>query len=266
MTTNDDLNTNKALPVLRRMTHEQLEVIVKFLNKAWDVFIKDSQRYQAAKQNLTHIPDVIDEFIRRAGGSVFANFHRGMDYTEPFTWGLRVGPPYAEVVRDACEALSVDIKGCITVPEMEVRLLQVLTARVWDKMSEAEREEMIRRAEAVTGKAREAAEGARGNMGAMPFAVLVVAVGNQIATYLSIQISLQILNFLASRLIGGGIALAADGVIAGVVGAFLGPIGIAAGAIWAIVDVTGPSIRATAPAVFQIALMRQTFLWEDALA
>lgn len=86
----------------------------------------------------------------------------------------------------------------------------------------------------------------------MPLGVLATLAGGQLLRML--------LPELAAAVAG---AAGAAGVLGGVAGVLAGPVGWAAGAVWAAAEIAGPSYRGLAPAVIQVAALRQGFLWQD---
>jgi uncharacterized protein YaaW (UPF0174 family) len=66
--------------------------------------------------------------------------------------------------------------------------------------------------------------------------------------------------------LGRGWDFAKSAALSQGIGLLLGPIGVAMTSIWTVVSVAGPSLKATTPAVLQIAVMRQSLMLEEAMA
>lgn len=228
----DGIETGALLPVLRRATHAQLEAIVAALDKAFDVVITGDARYLPHRDDLTQIPDVVAEHLCRAGGHAVANWFRGG------------GPEYTEVVRDVCGALGVN-----PVPEgvvaMEEALLKALLDRAIARLGPAEQEELLRKMRVAAGRPVGFADVLRGGGPLM----------GMLAPY--------IFAAVARQAAAEGVAVALEVVGGRLAAGMLGPIGIVLGVGWLAHSLAGPSLRATVPAVAEVALLRQTLLWGD---
>lgn len=233
-----DLRSGELLPVLKRASHDELKLIVEALNRSWDVQIKSDPKYQRAAHNLTIIPEVIADHITRAGGHAFANIVRGGQ-----------GPSYAEVLRDVCDVMKVEVRKGTSLLATEEKLLRDVCERVWNAMSPDERRKALGHTRPGLGPAEEHfRKASEDGWAGMPFSSLMA----QLAARLIAAVARQLL--LAA---GGETALTRA------VGALFGPVGLAASAIWAAADAFGPSYRGVAPAVFHIASLRQRFLWAE---
>jgi uncharacterized protein YaaW (UPF0174 family) len=253
--TRSDLETDSALPVLRRASNADLSIIVDFLANAFDVSIKQDPRYREASENLTSIPDVIDEHLRRAGGNAISNFIRGAE-----------GPQYIEVVRDVCEAMKVNFGDLHSVPGMEERLLHSVAEPVWAEMIPEDRTKILTSVGEFMRQDGAASVPSIAGMGDIPFSALVSQIGPRAAGFLTTQVVLQVVNSLAHQTLGRGWDFAKSAALSQGIGLLLGPIGVAMTSIWTVVSVAGPSLKATTPAVLQIAVMRQSLMLEEAMA
>lgn len=247
-----NLRSGDLLPVLRRASHADLELIVEALDRSWDVRIKADPRYQRADHNLTIIPEVIADYITRAGGNAVRNWWRGG------------GPDYAEILRDVCEVMDVEVPPGMAVLPMEEELLHDVMERIWEAMTPKEREEVVRAAEGqLRATGRHFAQTPGGKMWLLPFSALAAQIGLKLAGFIVYQVALQVANAAARQLLKSGLTLAANAALARGIAVVIGPVGWAVTAVWTAVDALGPSYRGLAPAVFHVAALRQTFLWED---
>lgn len=119
--------SNTAIEVLKKASHAELEPLVRYLDIPFDVRIKRDPRYLQHADDLTKIPEVIDEHLRRAGGHSLRNVIRGE------------GPPYREVVIDVCKRAGVPVRDEAEASELEISLLKKLSGDKWATMSLAER-------------------------------------------------------------------------------------------------------------------------------
>ena len=248
----DELRSGDLLPVLRRASHQDLALIVEALDRSWDVRIKADERYHRARHDLTIIPEVIADYITRAGGNALRNTWRGG------------GPAYAEVLRDVCDVMRVKVPAGMGILDMEEKLLRDMMDRVWEAMTPQEREEAVKAAEDQLGTTRRRFEATSGSkMWLLPFSVLAAQIGLRLAGLIVYQVVLQIAHAATRQVLSVGVRFAASLVLARAVAVAIGPVGWAVTAIWTAVDVLGPSYRGLAPAVFHVAFLRQRFLWLD---
>ena len=224
-------------PVRTRNSSYDLRVIVEFLDRSWDVRIKSEKRYQRARHNLTIIPDLIADYITRAGGNAVRN------------WCRSGGPPYAEVLDDICGFMDVEVPKGARILATEERLVEVVMGRVWEAMTPQEREELGRAARDLmkaTGRKFDDVSGSKSWLA--PSAALALQTG---------------LRFAGGALLRGAAIQAANVALQRGIAVALGPVGWAATGAWLVVDALGPSYRGLAPAVFRVAALRQKFLWAD---
>ena len=217
--------------VLRRATHEELNAIAGAVNKGLDVFLSRDPRYKEHKNDLTKIPDVIGEYLCRAGGHAVRNLLRGG------------GPEYAEVVSDVGVALRIKPlpQGVLA---REEAILRELTERALKKMSAAHKAELLQKIQKEAQKAvgwQEIVKGSAGLAGAGPL------------TY----------DILVGIFARGSLPLASEALGLGAGATLLGPTGAAFGILWVAHRFAGPSLRGTIPAVAGVALVRQRLLWAD---
>jgi len=247
-----DIRTGGLLPVLQRASHDELNVVVEALDRSWDVRIKADDRFRRAQHKLTIIPHVIEEYLLRAGGNSFRNWWRGG------------GPPYAEVVRDICGIMGAQVGSADSVLQMEETLLKTVVERVWSELSPKQREDIARAAEIELDMSRGMFEEKSGsNLWMLPLSMLAAQIGARLTRFIVYQVALQVSQIATRQLFGQGLRLAAGAALTRVIAVAIGPIGWVASATWMAVDLAGPSYRGLAPAVFQVAVLRQQMLWSD---
>lgn len=227
----ETLEGGGLLPVLRRASHEELKAVVEALNKGLDVFITWDARYIEYQTDLTKIPELVRDYLCRAGGHLVANTVRG------------TGPDYASVVADVCKAMSVQTTPEPNVVAREEALLKLLLERAIERMSNEQKAELVEKMADAAGRPVGIADVMRG--GAL-FALL--------APYM--------FAFLAEQMAVAGVAFLGKAALGRFAATFAGPVGLAIGVIWTAADIAGPSLRGTVPAVAQVAIIRQRLLWE----
>jgi len=80
----------------------------------------------------------------------------------------------------------------------------------------------------------------------------------------SYQLTLVVVNGVMKALLGRGLSFAGNAALTRTMSILTGPIGWAITGIWTAVDIAGPAYRVTIPAVIQVAVLRQKYLYEDA--
>lgn len=251
-TQKDDLRSGELLPVLKRASHDDLMQIVEALDRSWDVRIKSDARYQQSASDLTRNPEVIADYVTRAGGNAVRN------------WMRSGGPSYAEVLRDVCGVMKVKVPKDMGAFQMEEKLLREVMERVWDAMTPEEREQIVRDVDTQMNATKRKFGNASGsNLWLLPFSALAGQIGLKMAGFIVYRVALQVANMAAKQAIGKGLTFAANAVLMRSIAVVIGPIGWGVTAAWTAVDAVGPSYRGLAPAVFHIAALRQRFLWQE---
>lgn len=226
-----DLRSGELLPVLQRASHEQLAEIVDALAESWTARVKQDARYKQAAKDLTQIPDVIAEHVRRAGGHAFANLWRGS------------GPAYPQVLRSLCRKMKVTVPKDSDVVTLEQHLLTEIMERVLRTMSSEDQERLKRDAEEMLrqiGARFAETPDSKAWMAAAAAAALLplAAIGPALAGGFAGSAS----RFRAAN----PAALIAMGAILAVV---------------AVIGALGPSYHGLSQAVFKIAALRLTLIW-----
>lgn len=227
------LEDGALLPVLRRASHFDLLEIATSLDKGVDVFLKWDGRYGSAKDDLTRAPELIAEYLLRAGGHAAVNKWRGG------------GPDYADVVNDVCRKVGVKFSAPAGNPRvMEVMLLKKLLDEAVINLSEAEKGDILEKMKRAAGRPVEFDDLVKGT------------------TLLGLLMPL-VFTAIAQQTLARGVTAGAGIVLQRLAAGIAGPIGLVVGTVWLVSDFAGPSYRATIPAVTQVALLRQQFLWSD---
>jgi uncharacterized protein YaaW (UPF0174 family) len=187
-----------------------------------------------------------------------------MDRMRGFGWDGCEGPPYAEVLHDVCRVMKVKVRRQDGVLANEEKLLHDVVERVWNEMSPKEREEVTRAAESELRNAgKKFGEQSGSKLWTLPFGLLAAQIQARLAGFIVYQVAVQVANATARQLVGHGLKFAVNAAITRAVAVVIGPAGWAFSVLWAAVDLAGPSYRGLAPAVFQVAVLRQSMLWAD---
>jgi uncharacterized protein YaaW (UPF0174 family) len=233
--TEGSIEDGSLLPVLRRASHQDLLEIAKSLDKGADVFLTWDKRYDSAKDDLTRVPEVIGDYLLRAGGHAVANKWRGR------------GPGYTEVVKDVCDKVSIKFQTPSLNPRaMEVMLLRALMDQALKGLTDGAKADLLEKMKQAAGRPVKFDDLLKGT------------------TLLGLLMPLVFMA-IAQQTLVRGVAAGAGLVLGRLAAGVAGPIGLVAGTVWLVSDFAGPSYRATIPAVTQVALLRQKFLWADGL-
>ncbi|MFM0327943.1 zinc ribbon domain-containing protein [Caballeronia glebae] len=180
-----------------------------------------------------HERALVGKEIRLFGGNSFMNLFRSE------------GVPYAEVLRDVASHMGVKFSKADSVDQVEAALLMDVMKRAFEKMSDAERRQML----------DELGIPAFSGMG--PAAAAAAFAAMKMSGFSIYKIALIVANALAKSLVGRGLTLGTNAAITRGLGIALGPIGWAVTGLWSIADLASPAYRVTVPCVIQIAYMRQ---------
>ena len=85
----------------------------------------------------------------------------------------------------------------------------------------------------------------------------------QLGGFKSYQYTLIIANYIMKAILGRGLSLAGNAVLTRTMSVLAGPIGWAITGLWTAFDIAGPAYRVTIPAVIQVAVLRQKYLYDD---
>ena len=193
-----------------------------------------------AKKNryyAEHVRSKIDDEIREFGGNSLANVFRSLKGDGPIA--------YKEVATDVAKHLKASITDNMSVVEIEMAILQKILKDSIEKMSEAERKELLEGLGvtdlSATGPAIIAALLKAGKLGG-------------IKTY---HLAVIVANAVAKAITGSGLKLSTNAMITKGLSVALGPVGWVLTGIWTAVDLASPALRVTLPCVVQVAYIRQ---------
>ena len=120
------------ISILREASNEDLEPLVKYLTKPITEELSSKENYKKHYPNHREYVNEIAFELRLFGGNTIANTFR------------EEGPPYEEIVQDVASKLKVDYADDDSVEEVELKILLEILKRGFDKMSDAERNELIK--------------------------------------------------------------------------------------------------------------------------
>jgi len=188
----------------------------------------------AAKQKSRYSRDTLLLLIREVqlfGGNSVANLVR------------RTGVPYAEIVRDVARYVGADVRGKEAIEALELKVLERLVAKLWEKMTEQERAEFARKVHSNNGAvdlglAAVLAVIRSGGLGAAKAGVVGIA-------------------GIAPLLAEGAFSASAFAIGGRVATAVLGVVGVAIAGAAGVHLAAKEAYRVTLPCVTQIAYIRQ---------
>jgi uncharacterized protein YaaW (UPF0174 family) len=169
--------------------------------------------------------------LRMFGGNSIANLFR------------RGGVAYREVVTDVLSHIGGKAAETDDLAAIELKVLQRLLDKAWDKMSKEERAQF--------------AEKFGESDAASPFSFTHFLNRMGFGHAVTLDVTSFVSASLGANLLGAGVVLGAEMMMGRLAGLALGPIGIALGAGLAGYSLTSPAFRITLPCVVQIAYIRQ---------
>ncbi len=162
------------------------------------------------------------------------------------------GVKYREVLTDVCDKMKVNYNKDSSVEKIENNLLMKILTDALENMS---REELKKLAEATGVKNTSGIITAETMVGA--FQAVFHAGG-----FKSYELTVIIVNAIMKALIGRGLSFAGNAALTRTMAILTGPIGWVITGLWTAIDIAGPAYRVTIPAVIQVAVLRQKFLYE----
>lgn len=226
--------------VLRESSNEDLEYLVNFIKEKADF----TETLTVSPGYCTHYPnhsmyvDEIAHHIRLFGGNSIPNFFRDE------------GPPYEEIVRDVANKVGADYERYNSVERIEMKILLKMLEDAFDKMSAAEKSEII--------KAFEQAGAENLNLRAgFPAAAILAQLAVKSSGFLAYQVAVIVANNVAKAVLGHGLKLATNAALTRAIGIFAGPIGWVITGLLTAISIAGPAYRVTIPCVCHVAYLRQ---------
>ena len=233
------------ISILREASNEDLEPLVKYLTKPITEELSIKENYKKHYPNHREYVNEIAFELRLFGGNTIANIFR------------EEGPPYEEIVQDVASKLNVDYADDDSVEEVELKILLEMLKRAFDKMSDAERNELIKTFEEAGIEEMDFSSG-------FPMAAIMAQMAVKSAGFVAYRIAVIVANAIARTVLGSGLSLAANATLTRALGVFAGPIGWAITGIWTIGTVSKPAYRVMIPCVCHIAYIRQKTKNQDA--
>ena len=200
-----------------------------------------NDKYKTHNPDHNKYWDLIAAEIQCFGANTFATIFRGGK-----------GVQYKEVLEDVCDKMKVNFNKDSSVDTIEKNLLMKILADALDKMSKEELKEL---AESLGLKNT---SGITSQTLAGIFQATFKAGG-----FKSYQLTVIIVNAILKALIGRGLTLGGNILLTRTMTILTGPIGWVITGLWTAVDIAGPAYRVTIPAVIQIAVLRQKYLYEN---
>lgn len=200
-----------------------------------------TDEYKEYNPNHRQYWQLIAVEIQCFGANTFATLIRGGE-----------GVLYREVLMDVCNKLKVNYNKNASVEKIENHLLMKILEDALEKMSPEELQELARTVglENLSGVTPEIMVGV--------FQAVFKAGG-----FKSYQLTLIIVNAVMKALFGRGLSLAGNAALTRIMSILTGPIGWAITGVWTAIDIAGPAYRVTIPAVIQVAVLRQKYLYDE---
>lgn len=227
---NDDL---KAL--------SDILIFTKSGRKRWTQELADERDFRLCGGNYRQVYDLIAGELQLFGGDTIANLFR-----------KRHGLLYRDILINVCKKMRVNFNRKSDTEKIEMNLLLKIVEEALDKMTEAEKREVVKDmkldVEQMTTQAIVAA--------------LQTAI--KIGGFRSYQIAAIVANAVWRALFGKGLPLVGNQTLMRMLSIFSGPIGIAINIILTLPLIAGPAYRILIPAVIQVAYIRQRLQQEQA--
>lgn len=237
---------DKDLAFLEYCQEIDLKVLARYLtHDDMDRYVPDSPRFTSElleNQKFKEHDGKVDQHIRcwkliagelqHYGGDTFVNVFRG------------TGVLYKEILADVCDKLGIKIDKKASANQIENQLLEKFISDSWDKMSAAQREELLKSV-GLDGMLR----GATG--------LLALQAALRLGGIASYQVSTLLASSVAKLLAGQAFAITAGSGIGRGLAMLGGPIGLAIGAALTVPAFSGTAYRVTIPSVIQITYMRR---------
>ena len=183
--------------------------------------------------------ELIAAEIQCFGANTFATIFRGGK-----------GVEYKEVLMDVCDKMKVNYSKDSSAAKIENNLLMKILTDALEKMSPEELKELadtigIKNTSFVTAESM----------------VGVFQAVFRAGGFKSYQLTLIIVNAILKALIGRGLSFAANATLTRTMAILTGPIGWAITGAWTAIDIASAAYRVTIPAVIQVAVLRQQYLY-----
>jgi uncharacterized protein YaaW (UPF0174 family) len=234
------------LEFLQAINSVDLADLVYCLTHDKDGEVRFTEELTTSDSYKSHYPDhsqyweLIAAEIQCFGANSFATMLRGGK-----------GVKYKEVLTDVCDKMKVNYSKDSSVEKIENNLLMKILTDALEKMSPEELKELAE------------AEGVKNTSGITAEAIVgVFQAVFRAGGFKSYQLTLIIVNAIMKALIGRGLAFAGNAALTRTMAILTGPIGWVITGLWTAIDIAGPAYRVTIPAVIQVAVLRQKYLYE----
>jgi uncharacterized protein YaaW (UPF0174 family) len=214
-------------PVLTAATSSELQPIIELLE----------QKSIAWKANPSWSPDrlrlEIDQELRLNGGNSFVNLFRGQ------------GPSWAEIVEDVAKRVGVEHTSNTIVLEERItfKLFEQVIAKMSSEQLKEFREELKKAGLPV-------------DIPLAQGALLIAMAAGKLGGFATYQLLVIVANAIVKVLIGRGLGFAVNTALTRLLAVAFGPIGWGVALIWTAIDIAGPAMRITIPAVIMVASLR----------
>lgn len=235
MVKNTNIFDQDLNPIIEIASDDDLDILVEYLKTKMSEQLTIHDSYERYEPEHSQYADLIAKEIRDMGGNSFANCWRGE------------GPGYHEIVCDVADKLNAPYNKERSVEDIENAILETILKTALDKMTDSEREELLKEMGGTTGFSK-------GEISTAAFIAIFRAGG-----FYSYQLTVIIANQIAKFILGRGLTLAANATLVRVASILTGPIGWALTGLWTAIDIAGPAYKVTIPSVIHIAMLRKKY-------
>lgn len=236
------------LVFLGKMQSEDLNDLVYCLTHDKEGDTRLTEELTVTSEYKSHNPDhhqyweLIAAEIQGFGANTFATIFRGGR-----------GVEYKEVLMDVCDKMKVSYNKYSSTEEIEGDLLVKILLEAIKGMSSLELKELADVAD-VAG-VENASDFTLEAMTGVFQAVF------RVGGFKSYQLTVIIVNAVLKVLIGRGLSLAGNAALTKAMGILTGPAGWVVTGLWTAIDIAGTAYRVTIPAVIQVIVLRQKYMY-----
>lgn len=222
-----------GLKILNEFSNDELEVLVKIIiekGSPWEKLTVDDT-YKAHYPNHIRYVEQIKKELRYLGDHAIVGMFRKGEF------------PYREMLIDVCKKTKTPFNEKAALERIENALLEHVLEESWDKMSDEDKEEILK------------ASGQKYGVGGFAAGALIAIF--RAGGVNSYMLAMSIANSLAQAILGRGLPFVAGAVLGRGLAVLTGPIGLILTGLLVILDIAGPAYSVTVPAVIYIAALRQ---------
>lgn len=229
---------DKNLEFMRNLSNDQLKLFVDTMLKKGDLTeeLTTSEEYRTYGDNYKkYIDRIMQEYID-FGSNTLTKYLVGEN-------------SYKEILISVAEKLKVNFNEEQSVETIESHLLEKVLMEAWEKMTDAEKRELLDTIRDKHGKPIDlAAEGSTALLWAFRY-----------GGFASYKISLIIVNAVVKTILGRGLSLGLNAAFTKSLSVLVGPIGIFLTTLWTAIDLAGPAYRVIIPCTVLIAAYRHEY-------